>query len=79
MTTAELLAEITELQNMVADLNAANSELRYQLALAREEANQSYRKADYHRNITTDYAGRLADMGAELAALRDATARGARD
>ena len=44
----------------VEDYKAANTELRYQLELAREEAKQAYKRADNYRNQVTALGERLA-------------------
>lgn len=49
------------LAGTVEDYKAANTELRYQLELAREEANQAYKRADRYR-------AQLAELGDRLAA-----------
>ena len=48
------------LTNEVEDYKAANTELRYQLELAREEAKQAYKRADNYRNQVTALGERLA-------------------
>jgi hypothetical protein len=48
------------LTNEVEDYKAANTELRYQLELAREEAKQAYKRADNYRNQITALGERLA-------------------
>ena len=69
--TRHELRRITDvLQNMtdtahrlhgeVEDYKAANTELRYQLELAREEAKQAYKRADNYRNQVTALGERLA-------------------
>ena len=44
----------------VEDYKAANTELRHQLELAREEARQAYKRADNYRNQVTALGERLA-------------------
>ena len=44
----------------VEDYKAANTELRHQLELAREEAKQAYKRADNYRNQVTALGERLA-------------------
>ena len=44
----------------VEDYKAANTELRHQLELAREEARQAYKRADNYRNQVTGLGERLA-------------------
>ena len=44
----------------VEDYKVANTELRYQLELAREEAKQAYKRADNYRNQVTALGERLA-------------------
>ena len=46
----------------VEDYKAANTELRHQLELAREEARQAYKRADNYRNQVTALGERLAAM-----------------
>lgn len=48
------------LHGEVEDYKAANTELRYQLELAREEAKQAYKRADNYRNQVTALGERLA-------------------
>lgn len=48
------------LHGEVEDYKAANTELRYQLELAREEARQAYKRADNYRNQVTALGERLA-------------------
>ena len=62
--TRHALREMTfkthELHGEVEDYKAANTELRYQLELAREEAKQAYKRADNYRNQVTALGERLA-------------------
>ena len=44
----------------VEDYKAANTELRHQLELAREETRQAYKRADNYRNQVTALGERLA-------------------
>ena len=48
------------LHGEIEDYKAANTELRYQLELAREEAKQAYKRADNYRNQVTALGERLA-------------------
>lgn len=57
---ADLMAEVYRLAGEVEDYKAANTELRYQLELAREEAKQAYKRADNYRNQVTALGERLA-------------------
>ncbi len=50
------------LASTVEDYKAANTELRYQLELAREEANQAYKRADDYRQQVTELGKRFDDM-----------------
>ena len=57
------------LAGTVEDYKAANTELRYQLELAREEANQAYKRADQYRaqlSALGDRFSALSAMNAEL-------------
>ena len=53
LRTRHVLQTMTDtahrLHGEVEDYKAANTELRHQLALAREEANQAYKRADRYR------------------------------
>ena len=51
------------------DYKAANTELRYQLELAREEARQAYKRADNYRNQLTALGERFSAMCAIQADL----------
>ena len=53
----------------VEDYKAANTELRYQLELAREEAKQAYKRADNYRNQVTALGERFSAMCAIQADL----------
>ena len=57
---ADLMAEVYRLAGEVEDYKAANTELRHQLDLAREEARQAYKRADNYRNQVTALGERLA-------------------
>ena len=57
---ADLMAEVYRLAAEVEDYKAANTELRHQLELAREEARQAYKRADNYRNQVTALGERLA-------------------
>jgi predicted RNase H-like nuclease (RuvC/YqgF family) len=66
---ADLMAEVYRLAGEIEDYKAANTELRYQLELAREEANQSYKRADQYRSRATANADSLAEAYATIAEL----------
>ena len=53
----------------VEDYKAANTELRHQLELAREEARQAYKRADNYRNQLTALGERFSAMCAIQADL----------
>ena len=57
------------LHGEVEDYKAANTELRYQLELAREEARQAYKRADNYRNQLTALGERFSAMCAIQADL----------
>jgi len=57
------------LHGEIEDYKAANTELRYQLELAREEARQAYKRADNYRNQLTALGERFSAMCAIQADL----------
>ena len=57
------------LHGEVDDYKAANTELRHQLELAREEAKQAYKRADNYRNQLTALGERFSAMCAIQADL----------
>jgi predicted RNase H-like nuclease (RuvC/YqgF family) len=71
--TRHVLQNMTDtahrLHREAEDYKAANDELRYQLELAREEANQSYKRADQYRSRATANADSLAEAYATIAEL----------
>lgn len=66
---ADLMAEVYRLAAEVEDYKAANTELRYQLELAREETYQAYKRADNYRNQVTALGERFSAMCAIQADL----------
>ena len=58
------------LAGTVEDYKAANTELRYQLELAREEANQAYKRADQYRAQLSALGDRFSAMCAMNAELQ---------
>ena len=50
------------LHGELEDYKAANTELRYQLELAREEAKQAYKRTDDYRNQVTALGERFSAM-----------------
>ena len=66
---ADLMAEVYRLAAEVEDYKAANTELRYQLKLAREEARQAYKRADQYRAQLSALGDRFSAVCATQADL----------
>lgn len=71
--TRRVLQNMTDtahrLHGELEDYKAANKELRYQLELAREEANQAYKRADRYRSYSTAKTEELVAAYAKIAEL----------
>lgn len=66
----QLEVKVADLLQQVEDYKAANTELRYQLELAREEANQAYKRADQYRAQASALGDRFSAVCAMNADLQ---------